>query len=154
MRGCDMMGQTVTIFNRYDASATEVRYYASVIDNVHLQVDRQAAINKSGLKDADSMWCSVPYTVNGDGIWIGGKRMLPPLEWSKQVSDDMEQSLTFDEGRDILIDGVWDGPQVVNAADYSRTGFLSYLRSVHDGVYLINSVGRYDLIPHFELGGN
>ena len=144
---------TITIFNRYDAAADDVRYYASVIHGVKLQVDKAAAVTASGLKDADSMWCSVPYVNAGDHITIDGKKHLSPVEWSKQVGDDMEATVTFDEGKDILLDAVWDGPSVVMAAEYDRIGFLNHLRNTYDGVYQINSVGRYDLIPHFELGG-
>lgn len=152
MRGCKHMA-TVTVFNRYDATPTDTRYYATVIEGVKLQVDKAAAVSTSGLKDADAMWCSIPYTPTDSGITINGTFHLSPKEWSAQTGDAMEQSLTFDEGRDILMDGEWDGPKVVYDADYIRVGFLGYLRSRFDGVYLINSASRYDLIPHFELGG-
>lgn len=144
---------TVTVFNRYDASPTDTRYYATVIDGVKLQVDKAAAVSTSGLKDADSMWCSIPYANTNSHIEINGIPHLSPKEWAAQTGDEMEQSITFDEGRDILMDGEWDGPKVVSEADYSRVGFLGYLRNRFDGVYLINSASRYDLIPHFELGG-
>lgn len=143
----------LTVFNRYDAAADDVRYYATIIHGATLQVDKAAAISTSGLKDADSMWCSIPYANMGDHIEINGIPHLSPREWAAQTGDEMEQSITFDEGRDILMDGEWDGPKVVNEADYSRVGFLGYLRNRYDGVYLINSASRYDLIPHFELGG-
>ena len=143
----------LTVFNRYDAAADDVRYYATIIHGATLQVDKAAAISTSGLKDADSMWCSIPYANMGDHIEINGIPHLSPKEWAAQTGDEMEQSITFDEGRDILMDGEWDGPKVVNEADYSRVGFLGYLRNRYDGVYLINSASRYDLIPHFELGG-
>lgn len=144
---------TVTVFNRYDASPTDTRYYATVIEGVKLQVDKAAAVSTSGLKDADSMWCSIPYAATESGITINDIPHLSPKEWAAQTGDEMEQSLTFDEGRDILMDGEWDGPKVVYDSDYIRVGFLGYLRSRFDGVYLINSASRYDLIPHFELGG-
>jgi hypothetical protein len=144
---------TVTVFNRYDATPTDTRYYATVIEGVKLQVDKAAAVSTSGLKDVDAMWCSIPYTPTDSGITINGTFHLSPKEWSAQTGDAMEQSLTFDEGRDILMDGEWDGPKVVYDSDYIRVGFLGYLRSRFDGVYLINSASRYDLIPHFEIGG-
>lgn len=144
---------TVTVFNRYDATPTDTRYYATVIEGVNLQVDKAAAVSTSGLKDADAMWCSIPYTPTDSGITINEAPYLSPKEWAAQTGDAMEQSLTFDEGRDILMDGEWDGPKVVYDADYIRVGFLGYLRSRFDGVYLINSASKYDLIPHFELGG-
>lgn len=144
---------TVTVFNRYDATPTDTRYYATVIEGVKLQVDKAAAVSTSGLKDADSMWCSIPYAATESGITINDIPHLSPKEWAAQTGDEMEQSLTFDEGRDILMDGEWDGPKIINDADYIRVGFLGYLRNRFDGVYLINSASRYDLIPHFELGG-
>ena len=143
----------LTVFNRYDAAADDVRYYATIIHGATLQVDKAAAISTSGLKDADSMWCSIPYSNDGEYITIDGKKHLSPREWALQVGDDMETTLTIAEGKDILLDGEWKGANVVNDRDYPRTGFLSFLRGTHDGVYLINSVARYDLIPHFELGG-
>ena len=152
MRGCKHMA-TVTVFNRYDATPTDTRYYATVIEGVKLQVDKAAAVSTSGLKDADSMWCSIPYAATESGITINDIPHLSPKEWAAQTGDEMEQSLTFDEGRDILMDGEWDGPKIINDADYIRVGFLGYLRNRFDGVYLINSASRYDLIPHFELGG-
>ena len=144
---------TITVFNRYDAAANDVRYYATIIHGATLQVDKAASVSTSGLKDADSMWCSIPYENHVDHITVDGYLHLSPKEWASQVGDAREQSVTFDEGRDILLDGAWDGPAVVNADEYDRVGFLGHLRSRFDGVYLINSVARYDLIPHFELGG-
>lgn len=143
----------LTVFNRYDAAADDVRYYATIIHGATLQVDKAAAISTSGLKDADSMWCSIPYENKVDHIEINGIPHLSPKEWAAQTGDEMERSITFDEGRDILMDGEWDGPKVVSEKDYSRVGFLGYLRTRYDGVYLVNSASRYDLIPHFELGG-
>lgn len=143
----------LTVFNRYDAAADDVRYYATIIHGATLQVDKAAAVSTSGLKDADSMWCSIPYSNMGDHIEINGKLHLSPKEWAQQVGDDMEESLTLAEGKDILLDGEWLGAKVINDADYPRSGFLGFLRGMYDGVYLINSVARYDLIPHFELGG-
>ena len=148
-----MHDQVVTIFNRFDAQ-DDTLYYASVIENVNLRVDKKAAISKSGLKDADAMWCSIRYYKDSNGIEIDGKKHLSPIEWKRQVSDEREQSLTFAEGLDILLDGAWDGPAVISDSDYRAIGFLSWLRKNYDGVYLINSAARYDVIPHFELGGN
>ncbi len=145
---------TITVFNRYDAAANEVRYYATIIHGATLQVDKAAAVSTSGLKDADSMWCSIPYENHTEYCTVNGHLHLSPKEWAAQIGDAMEQSVTFDEGRDILLDGEWIGSKVINDADYPRAGFLQYLRDRFDGVYLITSVARYDLIPHFELGGN
>ena len=147
------MNQIVTVFNRYDTQG-ESRYYATAIENAHLRVDKRAAISKSGLKDADSMWCSVEYYREGSDVYIGNKKYLPPVKWSKQVNDDKEKTITFTEGKDVLFDGVWEGPEVIEDAEYGATGFLNYLRKNFDGIYLIDSAAQYDMIPHFELGGN
>ena len=149
-----MWDDTITVFNRYEASDGEILYYPTVINGVDLIVDNAAAQATTGLADADEARLHIPYTVQNGSIMVGGKKWLPPIAWAGQVNDDLSTSVTFDEGNDFFMLGIY--PQTeepISSDDYSRTGFLDYLRLTYDDVYLIASVGKYDLIPHFEIGG-
>lgn len=144
---------TITVFNAYTDAEDKLYYYASIIKDVHAIADKGAAQTKTGLEDADSFWCSIPYAVNGDDIYVNGKRYLGPIAWEKQINDDLPNTLTFCEGKDLILKGVWTGDSIIKSADYSRQGFYDYLLRNYDDVYIVSSVGKYDLIPHFEVRG-
>ena len=141
----------VTILNRYDTAGGEIIWYPTIV-NGHLIVDKNAAQTRTGLSDADAAQLHIDYTVKDGKIYVGGKRYLPPKQWERQVNEDLPKSLTFDDGLDFFLVGEHDaGP--ANDADYGRNGYIEYLRKIYDDLYAITSVGKYTLIPHFEIGG-
>ena len=42
---------------------------------------------------------------------------------------------------------------IVEDESIYTNGLLSYMKSKYDNVFKINTVGKYSLIPHFEIGG-
>lgn len=143
-----------TIFNRYDLSDGTIMYYATIIQNCHFIVDKAAAQAKTGLEDADELFVSFDYQTDSSGtVLVDGKPYLGAKSWSRLVNDDLPNYVTMREGNDIVMRGEWDGEQTISSSDYGRNGFYDWLRNSRDDVYLISSVGKYDLIPHFEIGG-
>ena len=145
---------TVTVFNRYDSEVSGENYntwYPTVIKGVKRTVDKAARQNKSGLENADAASLSVPYKVSGGNIFVTSKQYLPPKDWDEQVNENLPNTITFTEGEDFFIRGEY-GTEPIRDADY-RGGFYNYINSHYDDVFLINSVGFYKLIPHFEISG-
>lgn len=156
-----MFNDTVTLFNRYYSPTmgreTGNTWYATVLHNVHVNMDRAAIIAKYGAETDDSAMLNVHYERREDGIYIDGKKWLPPIEWDKQPNDDYANTITFTPGTyfDFWIVGEWDGESPVFDKDYeTASNFYEYLRDTRDNVFAITSVGGpYSVIPHFEITG-
>lgn len=140
-----MYTDTITLFNLKDDT-----WYPSVLSNVDLIVDKAASLVKTGLNDADTANLHVKYTVSGSNTLVGSKPYLPPKEW---VAQDETDTLTFTEGVDFFILGDWGSEDAVNDDKYGVNGFYYYCNKKYDHCYLINSAAKYNVIPHFEIGG-
>ncbi len=141
---------TVTLFNRKTGARGQPdTWYPTVISGVHLQIDRAAIVAKYGTESQDSAFLSVPYTVDGENILVAGKPWSPPKEWDKT-----EDSLTFAGGTDgdFFWKGVWEGG-IVADDQYADEGFYAYMNRIHDYVFAVTGVAKYNLIPHFEILG-
>lgn len=151
-----MWDDTITIFNRYNTAAGDIYYYPTTITGVALYIDKAAAQTTTGLSDADSAKANFPVSISSDGsmsvLGAYDKPWLQPKQWAALLNDELAEYVTADEGNDIMMRGAWD-KGVVDSSEYSRGGFLDYLRGKYDDVFLINSVGIYKLIPHIEISG-
>lgn len=149
-----MFNDTVTLFNRYESRLGDT-WYATVLHNVHLNMDKAAIIAKYGAESQDNAILNIHYkTVDGKKM-VGEKAWLPPKEWDKQVNDMLPQTLTFTSGQafDFFMMGVWDGPEVISDDDYTE-GFYDYINRRYDYVFAITSVGGpYSVIPSFQIMG-
>ena len=142
-----MYNETVTIFNRYKSKQIGITWYPHVLHGCDFHSDKGANIEKTGLENADSAKLHVKYS----GDMIGNLRYFTPKEWDKQPNDMYREIITFSEGEDFFMLGEYDETPV-NDGDYNE-GFFQYMNDTYDDVYKITTVGKYQLIPHFEIGG-
>lgn len=152
-----MYNDTVTVFNLYRSQQLGIAtWYPHVLTGCYFNADKAANIAKTGLENADSAQLHIPYNVQNGKIIICGKdskelQYLLPKEWDTQTNDMYENTVTFTEGEDFFMIGEYLETPVDDSA--YRGGLFSYLNSNFDQVYKISSVGKYDVIPHFEIGG-
>jgi len=140
-----MYTDTVTVFNLKDDI-----WYPSILSDVDLIVDKGANVVKTGLDSADTAKLHVKYALSDSGTLIGDKTYLTPKEW--QAQDD-SNATTFTEGADFFILGDWGSEDGISDDQYGVNGFYHYCNKKYDHCYLITTVGKYKVIPHFEMGG-
>lgn len=140
-----MYNETITLFNRYKSRLGD-RWYATIIEGVDLNLDRAYVVQTYGIDSADNGKLHIKYA---DGCVISGKQYLPPKEWSKQLTDLLPDTLTFNTG-DFILKGAWDGETIINDDDYTES-FYHEMNTKYDFVLAITSVAKYDCIPHFEI---
>ena len=142
-----MYNKTVTVFNRYKSKQLGITWYPHVLHGCYFNADKGANVEKTGLENADSAKLHVPYL----GDMIGELKYLTPKEWDKQPNDEYMHTITFSEGEDFFALGEFP-ETAVNESDYPE-GFFQYMNQNYDDVYKITTVGKYTVIPHFEIGG-
>lgn len=144
---------TVTIFNCKEISHTEGSiYYPTVIRNVNLNIDRAAILAKYGPETNDTAMLAIRFKPSaGEALIDCGndiqKPWMPPKSWDGTVD-----SLTFNPSGDFFWMGEWKGG-ICSDEEYPMSGFFGYMNQNHDNVFVISSVAKYDLIPHFEIMG-
>lgn len=136
-----MYNDTVTVFNLHKDSNGD-KWYGKVLNKVDLITDRAMIVSKYGDNGQDSAKLHIKHK---NGI-VDGYNYLDGKEWDAESSHD--NNITFRPG-DFFVKGNW-GNIVVNDEDYSK-GYYDYMNKLSDKCYAITSVGRYDLIPHFEI---
>lgn len=148
-----MYSNTVTIFNKSGNEKTGFTWYPTVVTGVDLLIDKSVGMAKTGLADANKANLHVRYrSINGQ-IIVDGKIYVLPKEWKRQSDDLKSTSMTFDEGEDFFVEGEY-ATDIVQDDDILYTnGFFAYMKVRYDNVFKINTVGKYSLIPHFEIGG-
>lgn len=145
-----MYQDTVTLFTRQENREGD-KWYATVLRNVHLIVDRAALIAKYGPDAQDAASLHVRCQMIDGDVWIGSKQWLPPKAWTQ--ANDPENTVTFTDGTrfDFFVKGEYEG--VFSDADYNG-GFYAHMNRTHDFVFAVTAVGGpYKLIPHFEIMG-
>ena len=148
---------TVTLFNRVKGKYGEdALWYPTILNDVHLIVDKSASWNNYGGQSSDNARLHVRYkTVNGI-VMVGNKPWYEPKAWRRL--EKPEDAITFGFGNnddfDFFVAGAlteFDSP--VSDAMYERGGFYNQMNSYYDNVFAISSVSKKDLIPHFEIIG-
>lgn len=141
-----MYKDTITLFNYFESKQTDTYlWFPTVLHNVDLNLDKAAILAKTGEKSQDNAILHVRIQ-NGSKPWI------PPIEWGKQVRDDLRETLTFKSG-DFFWHGEWPGTDPINNDDYLE-GFDDYMVKKYDYVFRITSVdGPFTVIPHLEILG-
>ena len=132
-----MFNDTVTVFNMCNGL-----WYPVVLHNVKLQAKSGMAQKNNGISSEDNAMLFVQTT----GDKIGDKTYLPPKEW---LLSDKDSTVTFTEGG-FFVSGEYT--DVVSDDDYTD-GYYSHIRETHDDCYLITTVQKFTVIPHFEIGG-
>ena len=147
---------TITLFNGYYSRIDGSTWYPTVISGVHLDIDKAANIAKYGADTDDVVTANIPYKLEDGKKMIAGKEWKTPIEWEKQVNDDMRKTVTFsaeEQTPDFFWFGEWEGEESISDDDYGGN-FLEYMKSNYDNVFTITSVGsNYKLIPHVEIVG-
>ena len=145
--------QTVTVFNR-KIVGEKTYWYAVVIPNVHLIVDRSIIISTYGEQAQDNAKLHIRYTPNGDGAIIavsGGTRSyMQPKAFKASGVGGENITFAFGDDFDFIMEGVWSGDMVVDDDTYTK-GFFNYMNRAYDNVFAITNVSKFNLIPHFEI---
>ena len=165
MLGFDVLyKQTITLFNRVKGQyGEEVLWYPTVIDNVHLIVDKSHSWNSYGGNAVDNARLHIRYTPSGDDVLIlcrdsGGKtqrkKWYEPKAW--RHLEKQEDGITFAYGDsevfDFFVEGAFDDFSIPISDDaFERKGFYNWMNSHHDNVFAVTSVSKYNLIPHFVI---
>ena len=143
-----MYTDAITLFNRIPgARGGPDAWMPTVIRGVNINIDRAVILAKYGAQCQDKAVINIRYEMQGGQIIVAGKQFQTAKEWS-QTAD----TLTFTPAKDFFWAGEWDGG-VVSDADYGTEGFYGYMNRTKDSVFLISSVARYSVIPHFEVMG-
>lgn len=158
--------QTVTVFNRVPGSNGEPNLWIpSVIDGVHLIIGKSSAWSSQGSKSSDDVKLNIRYTPKGNDVMISckapgdqsekvEKKWYEPKAWRRALSppDGITFSFGDDEDFDFFIEGSFDEfPSPISDENFGRKGFYAYMNSMYDNVFVISSVNKYNLIPHFEI---
>ena len=145
-----MYSDTVTLFNRRRGKDEDV-WYPTVLEGVDLNADQTAIAGKYGGRRGGRALLHIHYG-GGKRPVVGGKPYLTPLAW--QGAEHPEDAVTFTAGEffDFFIEGTWPDTGPIRDDAYAG-GFYNCLNRTRDGVYAVNSVARYSMIPHFEVVG-
>ncbi|MBO6267731.1 MAG: hypothetical protein J6N19_01135 [Clostridium sp.] len=158
--------QTVTLFNRVPIAhdSGEFIWYPTVLEGVHLVTDESASWNNNGGMKNDNVRLHVRYLVSGTDALIKcrnpgetevvQKKYYLPKEYRRLLAP--EEAITFQFGNkyyDFFIEGELDEdfPVPISDVSFTRQGFLDYMNTRYDHVFVITSVSKYNLIPHFEI---
>lgn len=157
-----MYQDIITLFN-FSESDKEYLWYPTTISSVHLQIGVAARLRQMGPESADDARLHIRYKKCSDQALIENiletleektricsKPCIQPKEWARLK--DKACALTFTEKKDFFYYGKWKESPVLDSS-YGKKGFYDYMRKNEDGVFLITSVKKCNLIPHFEIGG-
>lgn len=143
-----MYQNTITIFNYH--KATEL-WYPSVISGVDLIASKANNTTKEGLNNGDVVDIIIHCTPDKQITTSEGvKSYTGAKEYAK--CDNPASRITFTPEKDFIYEGIWPDTSAISGDDY-ESGLYHELNENFDGVYLINSVVYYGLLPHFEIGG-
>lgn len=147
-----MYKDTVTLFNRYVDSMGNTMWFPHVLTNVNFNADKSVIVSKYGEESKDNAVLNVKYQNVDYKKIICGKPYLNPLEWEKQVNDELSKSITFAQGNDFDFFMLGDYGSEEMIKDDKGT-FFRDIQQEYDNVYAITSVAEYTVIPHFEIVG-
>lgn len=148
--------QTVTVFNRKTIDGKEY-WCPYVIPNVHLITDKSIIISTYGEQSADNVRLHIRYKNAWNGAVIpdgSGMQLafLEPKEFAK--SGVFGENITFACGDnfDFFMAGEYSDLDLIDDTTY-RNGFYNYMNRNYDNVFVITTCSKFNLIPHFEIGG-
>ncbi len=142
--------QTVTLFNRFKKEDA-IYWYPTVLENVHLIIDRSILIATYGEHCSDNARLHVRYLPDGNDAIIGDKKYRLPKEFAREGDPGSDITFAFGDDFDFIMEGEFGSTVPVPDADY-RSGFFNYMNRTYDNVFAITSVSKFNLLPHFEIG--
>lgn len=98
--------QTVTVFNRV-FSGNKIFWYPTVIERVHLVIDRSIMISTYGEQASDNAMLHIQYQPSGDGGIVGGKRYLTPKVYRNIGNPNSDITFAFGDDFDFIMSGVY-----------------------------------------------
>lgn len=148
-----MFDATITLFNRYKSRKDGDKWFKTVVEGVNVIADKAAIVATQGTNASDSAKVLINYDTDAAGnIKIAGKTYLAPKKWDEVLTSERDNYLTFKNGSnfDFILVGKLEEDISLNDGDYTE-GLYNYLNKAYDNVFAISSVGKYELIPHFEI---
>lgn len=163
--------QTVTLFNRVKSVDGDVMWYPTVIEGVHLVVDKSASWDNYGGRVSDNVRLHIRYLQSGDDVLIryrkqkeeqedpeaeaeyGYKKWYEPKAWRRLADPEEAVTFSYDENDfDFFVEGAFDELATpVSDENFERSGFYNHMNATYDNVFAITGASKYNLIPHFEL---
>lgn len=158
--------QTITLFNRVPGGVDEPSVWVpTVIPGVHLVISKSSDWSGSAGGSSGDVKLNIRYRRSGNDILIrclttpqGSsayyKRWYERKQWRRLP--DKRNALTFsygdNDGFDFFVEGVFtEFASPISDLDFGRSGFYNHVNAEYDNVFAINSVSRFDVIPHFEI---
>lgn len=132
-----MYRDTVTVFNRYNGN-----WKGTVLTGVDLNIDRAKMLRTYGENSQDRCKLHIKYT--GD-TYVNGKRFVSPREYTGENG-----TFTLAEGNNMSFFMEGTAPILTASDDDYTDGFMDYMNANYD-VFVITSVAKYSVIPHFEI---
>lgn len=150
-----MYDRVVTVFNREPGGI----WLPTVLRGVDIAAGEAALTRQYGaVPDGEALLSVATVGEWPDGLAVRGtdKLWLPPKMWHAADPEVRRQTFTFTAGEcgDFFTVGEYGGDEVSDADEmFCGEGFYAFCRRTRDGVYAVNSVSRFYLIPHFEVTG-
>lgn len=141
--------QTVTVFNRVDEDGT-IMWYPTVIENVHLIIDRAIIISTYGEQSSDNAKLHIKYEPSEDGDIVAGKVYMTPKMFRNSGEPSNNITFAFGDKFDFIMSGAFEEEGPFKDDDY-KGGFFNYMNKTYDEVFAISNVSKFNLIPHFEI---
>lgn len=136
--------KTVTVYNRYIDDLTDKEiWYPTVLQNVHLLINKGANVSKSGTDSADA----AKLFIKAAFLPPDSKTYCMPKEWQRLSEEEKQKYFTFTSADDFFVEGNTTVEEVL------EEDFFSYMKQKYDNCFKITNADKYDLIPHFEVGG-
>lgn len=158
--------QTITLFNRIPGKNGEPTVWIpTIIDGVHLIITKSSSWNSHGGSKSDDVKLNIRYKPDGSDSLISCrtsaedeticlKKWYEPKAWRKMSEPLNCLTFAFDENDDFdfFIEGVFEefGSPIFDQ-NFERRGFYNYMNAEYDNVFVITSVSKHSLIPHFEI---
>ncbi len=136
--------KTITVFNYTpsDDLIDDELWMPTVLHNVRLLESNGVTTTTNNTKESDNVRLHIDLRDTD-------KPYMTPKEWAKLDISEKSQYFTLCQDKDFFIVGDYqDKSETVEGE-----GLFNRLKESMDGVYQITSVGKFDLIPHLEVGG-
>ena len=137
-----MYKDTVTIFTR----AGNV-WYPTLVKGADFNGNRAAILARYGENSKDNAELHLRLGKCG---CVAGKRYVLPKEWDSLT--DKADSFAMRESDFFIVGDYTSLATGGTVSDLTyHDGFYNHMNRTYDNVYLITSVARYSVIPHFEV---
>ena len=139
---------TITVFNFH---ADSNLWYPSVVDGTDLIEHDGTASTHHGKESTDNAEIIIHCGADRSVITSSGvKAYVSPKKYGS--CEHPESKITFKPECDFIYAGAWPDLEPIDDDEYEN-GLYHAMNDEHDGIYMIQSVTHFKLLPHFEIGG-